>query len=357
MLRFHTLQVSEVRPEAEEAIVVTLTVPEPLQAEFKALPGQHVVLRAVVEGEELRRTYSLLDVSHPETLRIAVRLHPNGRFSQYLGGSIKSGDSLDVMPPNGAFGPRRVTESGALYVAFASGCGITPVIASIRFLLEQSSRNRVMLFYGNRTTARTMLLEELHGLKDRYLDRLTLHFLMSREPQEVQLYNGRLDAEKVRALSSAFFDPRAVDQYFICGPGNMNEVVAGALRELGVEAERIHGEHFAAVAPAGSTVIESAEQTAAGGTHVVVNMDGRRRTFVMPSREESILEAATRAGLDLPFSCKAGVCSTCRTKLIRGEVRLAQNYALEEWELAEGFILACQAHPLTAEIELDYDGG
>jgi ring-1,2-phenylacetyl-CoA epoxidase subunit PaaE len=213
----------------------------------------------------------------------------------------------------------------------------------------------VLLFYGNRGGSRTMLLEELLALKDRYLDRLSLHFVMSREPQEIELLNGRLDGARVRALAGLFFDPRAVREYFVCGPGTMIETIGSELRALGVEANRIHSEHFAAAAVAAHAEPAAATKSEAGTTQVAVTLDGRRRTFSMQTGTETILEAADRAGIDLPFSCKAGVCSTCRTKLVRGEVTLDENYALEDWELEQGFILACQAHAKTPELELDYD--
>jgi len=226
--------------------------------------------------------------------------------------------------------------------------------------LARNDRARVVLFYGNRNRARTMLLEELLALKDRYLDRLAVHFLMTGEPQEIELLNGRLDADKVRALvTTGLFRPEEIRQSYVCGPGSMIAEVTRTLTELGVEPARIHSEHFTVsgtetrtkpAAPAGATVDS-------GSIQVAVTMDGRRRTFTMDSTGESIIDAAARAGIDLPFSCKAGVCSTCRTKLLKGEVELAENYALEDWELEQGYILACQARPKSTELELDYDAG
>jgi ring-1,2-phenylacetyl-CoA epoxidase subunit PaaE len=276
----------------------------------------------------------------------------------------------------------------------------------MRSLLAANSSNRVILFYGNASTGRAMCLEELLGLKDRYLQRLSLHFVMSREPQEVELYNGRIDGSRVRELAKALFKPAEVTEYFVCGPGNMIDEVSATLRELGVAGDKIHGEHFTvatttavggtaesvaasasgaitvefADAPPGAISVEfgdrpEAEAIAveftAGSTapapapakpalapdqsEVTVLMDGRRRTFTMRMNDEVVLDAAARAGLELPFSCRAGVCSTCRTKLVRGEVEMAQNYALEEWEVEQGYVLACQARAKTPVLELDYD--
>jgi ring-1,2-phenylacetyl-CoA epoxidase subunit PaaE len=357
MLKFHPLRVREVRPEADDAVALTFDVPEALRSTFRSQPGQHVVVRALMNGEEVRRTYSLTNEAPPQ---IVVRTHPAGRLSCHIA-SLKEGATLEVMPPNGSFGPR-TAEDGGTYVAFAAGCGITPVIAIVRSLLARDSRSRVLLFYGNRGGSRAMLLEDLLALKDLYLDRLSLHFLMSREPQEIELLNGRLDGDRVRELAGRLFDPKRVREYFLCGPGTMIETISTTLQSLGVDAQRIHSEHFtvtsataASVAAASASALAEARPAAAGMTQVAVTMDGRRRTFPMRTGEETILDAADRAGIDLPFSCKAGVCSTCRTKLVRGEVTLTQNYALEDWELEQGFILACQAHAKTPELELDYD--
>jgi len=391
MLTFHSLKVVEIYPEAEDAVGVAFEVPPELRGEYRGLPGQHIVVKTDIDEVENRRTYSLVSPPGEWPLRIVARVHPNGYMSRYLAEQLNAGDYLDVLPPNGSFTPRRV-ESGGTYVAFASGCGITPVLAVARSLLEANDTNRVILFYGNASIGRAMCLEELLGLKDRYLQRLSLHFVMSREPQEVALYNGRIDAVRVKEFAQALFVPGEVTEYFVCGPGNMIDDVSGALRALGVEADKIHGEHFtlattdaaaigaaAATGAAGTstattgapaaTSAAAASDTAAGGTaagaataglapdesEVTILMDGRRRTFTMRMNDEVVLDAAMRAGVELPFSCRAGVCSTCRTKVVRGEVEMAQNYALEDWEVEQGYILACQSRVKTPALELDYD--
>ena len=351
MLKFHPLRVLDVRPEAEDTLAITLAVPQTHRAEYRGSPGQHIVLRTPADGGELRRTYSLTNEPGAETLRLLVRVHPGGRMSDVLQ-RLAAGQELQALPPNGSFTPHAVALGAGLRVAFAAGSGITPVLSVTRAVL--AAGGAMMIFYGNRSAARAMGLEALQGLKDRYPQRLALHFVMSREPQEVALYNGRLDAAKVRELAHAFFDPRTVGEYFVCGPGAMDQQVCAALAELGVPAERIRVEHFGlagqtAAAPAGT------QAQAEGMAEVTVVLDGRRRTFTMPIEGETVLEAAERAGIDLPFSCRSGVCSTCRTKVVRGEVRMDQNYALEEWELAQGYVLACQSRCLSAELEIDYD--
>ena len=370
MLKFHPLRISEIRPDAEDAVRVALELPESLRDEYRMRPGQHIVLRTNVNGEELRSTYSLISRPGDPHLEIAPRLHPKAKLAMHLARIARPGDMVEVLPPNGSFGPRDSTPRGT-FLAFAAGCGITPVFAIVRHLLEADAGNRVQLVYGNRTVGRTMLLEELMALKDRYLDRLAIGFVMSGEPQDIALFNGRIDAAKLDELGATLIDPRTAAGIFVCGPGTMIEDLTARLRALGVDASRIHSEHFRAAAAPGASPAPvphvapttsaaqaqpAALQPAADGlTQVTVVMDGRRRVFPMRRDEETILDAAARAGLDLPFSCRAGVCSTCRTRLVRGEVSMDQNFALEEWELEQGYILACQSHAKSDELELNYD--
>ena len=362
MLKFHPLKVLQVSPDAEDAVQIALEVPAALREEYRGSPGQHVVVRVTSEGEELRRTYSLVSAPGEQPLRIAPRVHASGRMSHHLAEQVSSGESLDVLPPNGSFTPRSVA-AGGTYVAFAAGCGITPVLSVVRALLAGGAA-RVLLFYGNTGTGRTMCLEELLALKDRHLGQLALHFVMSREPQEVELYNGRLDAARVRQLAATLFDPAAVREYFVCGPGDMIEQISAALRDLGVEAARLHAEHFtlataepaaaraAAVAP-GAPARQAADRGRGRGH----GAHGRPAAQLhdAASRARRCWRRAARAGIELPFSCRAGVCSTCRTKVVKGEVTLDQNYALEDWELEQGYVLACQSHVKRWPLELDYD--
>ncbi len=368
MLKFHALKVVQLTPDAEDAVAIALEVPPELRAEYHGSAGQHVVVRVMLDGEDIRRTYSLVNAPGEWPLRIVPRVHAHGRMSRYLAEQLRPGDEIEVLPPNGSFTPRDTARAGGTYVAFAAGCGITPVLSVIRTLLRQPAR-RVILFYGNTATARTMCLEELLALKDRFLGRLAVHFLMSREPQEVALYNGRIDAQRVRQFAAALFHPQQVSEYFVCGPGDMIEQVTATLRELGVDGTRVHAEHFTvatteaaepgkraeAIAPPGAPAAVPVSGAATGTAEITVRMDGRRRTFTMMMDDETVLDAAARAGVELPFSCRAGVCSTCRTKVIRGEVAMSQNYALEDWELEQGYVLACQSRVKSPSLELDYD--
>jgi len=360
MLKFHSLRIAELQPDADDAVAIALEVPGELRSEYVGLPGQHVVLRAQLDGSEARRTYSLTNVPGEWPLRIVARVHEHGRMSRHLARHAKVGDQIDVLPPNGSLTPRSAQQAGAqrMFVGFASGCGIAPVLSIVKTTLQADPANRFILFYGNSSTERVMCLEELLGLKDRFIDRLALHFVMSREPQEVDLYNGRIDAVRVRDLARTLFKPDQVAEFFVCGPGDMIEQVSGVLRELNVPADRVHSEHFRDEGGAhvsGSAATTTAPVADVGTAQVTVLMDGRHRTFTMKMNDETVLDAAASAGLELPFSCRAGVCSTCRTKVVSGEVAMDQNYALEDWELQQGYVLACQSRCKTPTLELDYD--
>src|SRR5256886_4837206 len=291
MLKFHPLKVAQVVPDAEDAVAIALEVPAQLRDEYRGSAGQHVVVRVAIEGEEIRRTYSVVNAPGEWPLRIVPRGRARGRMSRPLAGRLRPGDGRDVLPPNGSFTPREPLAAAGTYVAFAAGCGITPVLAVVRALLARGAP-RVILFYGNSGAGRAMCLEELLALKDRYLERLALHFLMSREPQEVELYNGRLDAARVRLFAATLFRPEEVDEYFVCGPGDMIEQVAATLHELGVPAARVHAEHFTVATTAGDPARHGAQAPAraatapaagraAGEAEGTILMDGRRRAFSM----------------------------------------------------------------------------
>ncbi|HSD73254.1 MAG TPA: 2Fe-2S iron-sulfur cluster-binding protein [Steroidobacteraceae bacterium] len=356
MLKFHSLKVADVSPDAEEAASLSFEVPPNLRDAYCFEAGQHLGIRVQLAGEEVRRTYSIMSAPDDPELRIGVRVHTHGKLSRHLAHKVRAGDTLEVLTPNGSFHTTLGAGDERTYVAFTAGSGITPVLSILRNTLAREPRSRFLLFYGNQNAARTMFMEELLALKDVHLARLSLNFLFTREPQDVALLNGRIDRHKVRELAGTLFDATGVDEYFLCGPGDMNDEVTAALLELGVHAEHIHGERFA-VAEATSAPQPHAVTPAASGetTRVSVVMDGRRRSFTMARDGETVLEAAEQAGLDLPFSCRAGVCSTCRTKLAHGAVEMAANYALEPWEVEAGFVLACQSRPTTPELELDYD--
>jgi ring-1,2-phenylacetyl-CoA epoxidase subunit PaaE len=358
LLHFHSLPVVDKRSETGRAVVLTFEVPEARRPDFRFLAGQHIALKARVGGEELRRTYSISSAPGDPRLRICVRLVPGGRFSRFVAEELQIGATVDVLTPNGSFHAPPYAGQPRQCIAFAAGIGITPVISIVRDLLENEADSRVTLFYGNRDAESVLFAEELLALKDRFVTRLGLHFLLTAESQEIDLYNGRLTPSKLEAFVPRLFDARAVDHFFVSGPGTMIEDLSAALAAQGVDPARIHSEHFLvseARAAASAQAPEAVAKANTEATRVSVTIDGRTRSFEMPRDGTSVLDAATEAGLDLPFSCRAGVCSTCRTRVVKGAVEMHCNYALEQRELDEGYILACQAHPLTGELELTYD--
>jgi ring-1,2-phenylacetyl-CoA epoxidase subunit PaaE len=352
------LKISGLRPEGSEAVCVTLDVPDELRETFRFVPGQHIGVRATIDGQEVRRTYSICSGTDERHLRIGVRVHERGSMSGHVGRKLRVGDQLEVLPPTGRFFLAPDAKAVRTYCAFAGGSGITPILGIVKNVLRHEPASRFLVFYGNRTTASIMFAEELLALKDRYPQRLSLYFLMSREPQDVELFNGRLDAAKVAVLGRELFDARVVDAYFLCGPDTMIESVREGLLGLGVEQTRIHSEHFTSEGvrlkpdPHHAKPLQAQDKAL---TQVTVVMDGRRRSFAMPNDGTTVLEAAEDAGLELPYSCRAGVCSTCRTRVVRGAVTMLTNYALEPWEVEAGYVLCCQALPAATELELTYD--
>jgi ring-1,2-phenylacetyl-CoA epoxidase subunit PaaE len=362
VLTFHPLEVTAVDRIAEDAVCVRLTVPEALRDHFKHDAGQYVTLRRVIDGREERRTYSIVTPPGAAELRIGVREQTGGRMSRELATRLSPGERLEVGTPMGRFRTTVDASRTRSYAAFAAGSGITPVLSLAADILAREPASRFTLVYGNRSMSRTMFLEDMLALKNRHLGRFSVYFVMSREPQQAPLLNGRIDADKVEALAAQFADIARADEYFVCGPGDMVDAVRGAIQRLNPGAP-VRFERFAAAAtPAART---AAARTAAANTaelppaevlaQISVVMDGRRRSFPMAPTDASVLAAAERAGLDLPFSCRAGICATCRTKLKSGQAVMAHNIALEPWEVAAGFILCCQARPLTASLELTYD--
>jgi len=353
MLTFHPLELRRRTAIAEDAVCLEFRAPPTLAEAYRFEAGQHLAVRAVLGGRELRRTYSIVSPAGG-ALRIGVRVQ--GEMSRYLAEGLQIGGTLEALEPTGRFRPTLEPGRPKSYVALAAGSGITPVLSIVATVLAAEPRSRVLLVYGNRAIGRTMFLDEVLALKDRYLERLTVHCVMSQEPQDVELFNGRLDAARLRELARTEFDPRSVDEFFICGPGMMVRELSTALKELGAGG-KIHIERFAvdgagkapAAAPAAPTAAESGS-----AAEVAVTIDGRQRAFRMVAGR-TILESAEAAGLALPYSCRAGVCSTCRTRVVSGAVAMDRNQALEDWEVQAGFVLCCQARPTSARIELSYD--
>ncbi len=360
MLRFHPLVIANRAAIADDAISLTFDVPPALREEFRFRAGQHVALRRLIEGREERRTYSIVNPEGAAAITIGVRVQGQGRMSGHLDRHARPGETIEVMTPNGSFHEEANDCGARFYAAFAAGSGITPVLSIAATALARDPGSRFQLYYGNTSSTRTMFLEEVLALKDNFLTRLSVAFVMSREPQDVECFNGRIDAAKIRDFARHDLDVAGIDEFFICGPGTMADEIQPVLAALGARG-RMHVEHFAPVAAgtvaAAPARAAAAAPTAAGGpqAQVTVVMDGRRRRFTMPLTGEAILDAAGRAGLDLPFSCRAGVCSTCRAKLVSGTAEMEHNVALEDWEVQAGYILCCQARPTSAALEISYD--
>ena len=356
MIHFHPLRVAEVRRETDDSVVLSFEVPGALADTFRFEPGQYLTLKRGTGPEEARRSYSICSAPG-ERLRVGVRRVPRGLFSPWVTGVLKAGDTLDVMEPQGKFGAVLARERPRHVLLIAGGSGITPILSILRTLLEQGEHTRCTLLYGNRTAASTMFKEELEDLKNRHLTRLALHAVFSREQMDSPMAAGRLDAERIALFLRTLIDPRGIDQAFICGPHAMNDNAEAALRTAGVPAERIHVERFGLPPGALDGVAEHEPQPEdADYATLTLVRDGLTRTIQFDKESDpNILEAAARQGLDVPYSCKSGVCATCRARLIEGEVRMDRNFALEKADLEAGFILTCQAHPLTDRVVVSFD--
>ncbi len=350
--RFHHLRIAEVRPETPDCVSLTFEIPPQLAEEYRFVQGQHLGLRAELDGEEVRRSYSICSGLDDGELRVAIKKVPGGRFSVWANEHLAAGQSIDVLTPEGRFFTPLAPTQSKHYVAFVAGSGITPVLSLVSTTLAREPRSRFTVVYGNRRLPGVMFHEALYSLKDRYLSRLALFNVFSREAQEIELFNGRLDGAKVSAFLDALIPPSSIDEAFVCGPASMIDEVEAALLAAGVAREHVHVERFGVP---GATVAAPIDDTDAAEARVVLVVDGVRREIDFHRGQHSILDAGRAAGIELPFSCKGGMCSTCRARLIDGEVKMAKNYALEPHEVAAGFVLTCQSYPLTERVTISYD--
>ena len=352
--RFHRLTVDDLRRESVDAISMTFAIPKDLADDYRFAPGQYLTLRTTLDGEEVRRSYSICSGPDDGELRIAVKRVDGGAFSSWASEELKHGDALDVMTPTGRFGVAPVSDQARIHVGFAAGSGITPILSIARGVLAREPNSRFFLFYGNRTTTGMLFREALEELKDRFIDRLSVFHVISGEEQDIPILHGRLDGEKVRVLLRSLVPAATVDHVFICGPTGMSDEVEATCRDIGIAAEHIHVERFVSGLggkPRPKTVVPASAPPKAFAALII---DGKRRE-VPVAEGEAILDAALRGGVDLPFACKGGMCSTCRAKLVEGKAEMDVNYSLEPWELKAGFILTCQAKPTTDRVVVDYD--
>jgi ring-1,2-phenylacetyl-CoA epoxidase subunit PaaE len=353
MRQFHELTVERLDEETADSRRVVLRVPDALRDTYSFLPGQHLPIQITIDGKHLRRTYSICSVPGSGPLEIGVRVQPDGVFSGYVANELAVGDRLEVMPPFGRFHVELDKDHRKTYLLFAAGSGITPILSIMRAILEGEPASRVVLFYGNRRQRTTMFIDDLYALKNRFPERVQLYFLFSQEEQEFPIFSGRLDAAKVRELHRRFCTGLDADEAFICGPDTMIDVVGRELRQTGMTEAAIHVERYGA--PRKARPKPAPPRADAGESRITVIMDGHRKSFPMAGAGDSIVDGAARHGIELPYSCKAGVCATCRTFVREGEVRMDSNYGLEPWEVEKGYVLACQSHPQTRNVTLDYD--
>jgi len=354
-VHFHALKVREIVPETAEANSIRFEIPEELREAFAFKAGQHLTLRMTIDGEEVRRNYSLCTAPADGDWMVTVKRIGGGRFSNWVGDSLKAGDTVDVMVPHGSFTTEFAGTASRHLVGIAGGSGITPVMSLIRTMLREEQNSRFTLLYGNRDSSSIIFLEALAGLKDKYLGRLEIYHFLDAEEQDIELFNGMLNRERLdEAITALIPNAAGVDGWFICGPGPMMDAAEGALLDRNVAKERIHIERFTADRPAGTFAPEMAElQTKAEGLTVAVTLDGRTRK--VPFTAGNILDSARASGLPAPFACKAGVCATCRAKVTSGKVEMAARYGLTDEEVADGYVLTCQSVPLGDGVAVDYD--
>ncbi|MCI2956290.1 phenylacetate-CoA oxygenase/reductase subunit PaaK [Agromyces atrinae] len=358
--RFHELEVSGIRPLTPESVEVSFAVPDELAGEYDYVPGQHVAMRAHLDGREYRRSYSLCRAPQPGSISVAIKRDLGGRFSTWANSDLRVGDRIDVMVPQGSFTSALADLDHAHVCAIAAGSGITPVMALAHSVLASSPTSRFTLLYTNRSTTDVMFLEELAELKDRYPARLALHHVLSREQRAAPLLSGRLDAERLGRIFDSLIAPAGVDEWFLCGPFDLVELCRAALADAGVPADRVRFELFTTGEPRSATGDAGRPVVVRAGDEVrriEITLDGQSSVIESPvAAHESILNAALRVRPDVPFACAGGVCGTCRARVVAGSVQMSQNYALEPDELERGYVLTCQSRPTSDVVTIDYDG-
>jgi ring-1,2-phenylacetyl-CoA epoxidase subunit PaaE len=350
---FHPLRVLEVSPLTDDSVVVALDVPEDLSDTFRFLPGQHVTLRALIDGVDVRRSYSICSNANDGKLRVGIKRLPGGVFSSYATTHLKAGDVLGVMPPVGEFIIDPDPASPRHRVAIVAGSGVTPVLSLIATTLESEPGSSWTLLFGNRTANTVMFLEELEGLKDRYPERFQLMHLLSREGSDLPLLSGRIDEAKIRVVHDQILAGRRVDGWYLCGPYDLVMSARATLSSLGVDADLIHDELFFA-GPVDPSTLPPEPPPGEGSVELKVILDGRAVDTRMKA-ETSILDAALRVRSELPFSCKGGMCASCKGRIEDGEVRMDKNYALIDSEVEAGYVLTCQSHPVSDRVVVRYD--
>jgi len=354
---FHELKVRRVTPDTAEAVIVTFEVPDELQPVFGFTQGQYLTLRKQIDGQDLRRSYSICAGVDDGELRVGVRKVRGGVFSNWINEHLKPGDTISVMAPQGRFFVPIEPEAQRHHVGIAGGSGITPILSIMKTVLAREPKSRFTLVYGNRSLKSTMFKEELEDLKDRYMTRLVLHHVFSDEHTDAPINHGLMNRDKIGEFLRTLVPAARIDHAFVCGPYQMNDEAEAALLAAGVAEDRIHIERFGVPqqAAAVGAVMHEPQPGDAEVAKVVIVRDGLQREITFTREQPSILDCASAAGLEVPFSCTSGVCGTCRAKLVEGQVRMERNFALDKAEVAAGFVLTCQAHPTSERVVLSFD--
>jgi ring-1,2-phenylacetyl-CoA epoxidase subunit PaaE len=356
MAEFHKIKLANVYKETDDTAVLTFDIPENLRDEFKFHQGQHLTLRQIIDGEDVRRSYSLCSSPLENKWQVAVKQIPEGKFSTYVNENLNQGEILDVMPPTGTFGVSTCPDTSKNYLFFAAGSGITPVLSMIKTHLLAEPHSTCKLFYVNKTAKSIIFKEELEQLRNKYFGRLEIYYFLTKERRDIELFNGRFDDEEMEVLTKTFIDIPDTNEVFLCGPEQMVNYVSDYLINAGLPKELIHFELF--VSGLSEEDIKRQERLAkqnVEGVEVTIVDGGKEFLFTMTKDYDNILDAALNAGADLPFACKGGVCSTCKCQVIEGEVEMKINYALEADEVAQKFVLSCQAVPTTEKVVVDFD--
>ncbi|MDG5489972.1 FAD-binding oxidoreductase [Psychroserpens sp. SPM9] len=356
MAEFHNVTIADIYKETEDTSVVTFDIPSELQETFKFRQGQHLTLKADINGEDVRRSYSLCSSPSENQWKVAVKLIPGGKFSTFINDTLKAGDQLEVMTPSGTFGVEVNAETSKNYLFFAAGSGITPVLSMIKAHLKAEPNSTCKLFYVNKTAKSIIFKEELEQLRNTYFGRLEIYYFLTKERRDIELFNGRFDDEKMKVLTKTFIDIPDTSEVFLCGPEQMVNYVSEYLINAGLPKELVHFELF--VTGLSDEDIKRAERLAqqnVEGIEVTIVDGGKEFVFTMTKEYDNILDAALGAGADLPFACKGGVCSTCKCEVKEGAVEMKINYALDDKEVSQNLVLSCQAVPTSDKVVVDFD--
>lgn len=354
MAKFYTLTIADIYKETKDSSVITFDVPDNLKPMFEYKQGQHLTLRANIDGEDLRRSYSLCSAPHEGKWKVAVKRISNGIFSSYVNDTLQKGDQLEVMPPHGNFYLECRPDEGRNYIAFAAGSGITPILSIIKTHLQTEPKCTFKLFYLNKSVKSILFKEEIELLKNKYFGRFEIFHFLSKEKRNIPLFNGRFDKEKLKIIATKLMDISQVDACFVCGPEEIIHLVKDELTAAGLEANKVHFELFTP-SSGGRSVATKVIENKVTGTEVTIIEGGKEFHFTMAEDDDNILDGALSAGADLPFACKGGVCSTCKCRVVEGTVEMKVNYALEEAEVEKNFILSCQAVPTSEKLIVDFD--